>query len=103
MSAGSVVTGNPRSAVWEIRWSSPTTVSSEQTARNLNGCEALPVHSLRVWSSREREGRRTRVRSAFSLSMTQRATRVLPVPQAMMSWPRSWVANAWHTSSSASS
>ena len=73
------------------------TLVSEQTAKARNGTSRPLVHSRRLWLSSEMDGTRnsTEVGLAFwsvaIFSAIFSAVNVLPVPQAMIILPRSWV------------
>ncbi len=69
--------------------SGSATVSSEHTGRKSNPTLVLAVHSRSVWANSDSDGTSTSVRSAASFSWMNNAARVLPVPQAMIIWPRS--------------
>ena len=101
INSGSVVTGTPRSLVCDTAASSPRlpTVSSLHTGSAAKGFFGLAVcHSRIVCFKSDSEGTKTSARSAFSRSVMNQAVRVLPVPQAMMSWPRSLVLKPFTTS-----
>jgi hypothetical protein len=94
------------SSVWERL---PTLVS-EQTANARNGTSASLVHSRRAWLISEMDGTRNStdvgcalpaLPSVASCSAILSAVNVLPVPQAMISLPRSWVWKPANTSASA--
>jgi hypothetical protein len=83
------VTGKPRSLVVATTASGSATVSSEHTGRKSNPFLELAVHSRSVWANSDSDGTSISVRSASSFSWMNNAVRVLPVPQAMIIWPRS--------------
>ena len=90
ISTGSVVTGIPSSLVWATASSSLWfTVSSEQTGSASNGTLAWVLQTCIVCFSSDSDGSSTSVRSASSFSLMNNDVRVLPVPHAMMSCPRS--------------
>lgn len=101
---GLVLTGTPSSLVWATAVSSSErpTVSSEHTGSAANGSLAFTRQTCMVCFSKDREGTRTRTRSAWSFSLMNKEVRVFPVPQAMMSCPRSDFVNPFTTSRIAS-
>ena len=88
MSVGWVVTGIPSSVVEATTASRSATVSSEHTAKGVNPVDVFANHSRNVWDNRDNDGSNTNVRVASSRSITNRAASVLPVPQAIINWPR---------------
>ncbi|SHP92300.1 Uncharacterised protein [Mycobacteroides abscessus subsp. abscessus] len=67
---------------------------SEQTAKARSGIVVCAVHSRSVWDSREMDGTQNRMnaRPLFSLAVRSAIfseVKVLPVPHAMISLPRS--------------
>ena len=86
--SGSVVTRSPSSLAL-ITIESLATVSSEHTGRYSKAVVVLAVHSISVWLSSDSDGASTSVRSAPSFSLTNSDVSVLPVPHAMIIWPRS--------------
>ena len=84
-------TGNEKSFTEKMAWSSPAifpTVWSEQTHKTLKSVFFAAVHSLNVCDNKLRDGNRTRVDWADSSSLIHNVVKVLPVPHAMINWPR---------------
>ena len=71
----------------ETAASVPVTVSSEHTGKNSNS-SSLAVHSRRASARSDRDGTNTSVRLAASRWAMNSAVKVLPVPHAMIIWPR---------------
>ena len=83
------------------------TFVSEHTAKHRRSSSAWVVHSRIDCARRLSDGTQNSTRARPPLfsahsSASRRAVNVLPVPQAMMSWPRSWVRNPARTLSTAS-
>ena len=75
-------------------------LASEQTTRERNGTLAWLVHSLMDWATSAMDGAQNRTSlhplAAMRASARRSAVRVLPVPQAMMAFARSWSSKeAW--------
>ena len=91
---GSVVTGHSSS---EIPMSSfslrPPAVGSEHTTRHNSGRVVCRSHSRRAWETSAMVGAAKRMRppAPTVCSAILRDVKVLPVPQAMMRRPRSWL------------
>ncbi len=104
--AASVVAGSVRSMV-DMPVSSLTfrpTRTSEHTANGRMSTAALAIHSRRLWLSSWIDGTRksTLLPSPASCSAILSEVKVLPVPQAMISLPRSCFARPSATAESAS-
>src|SRR5262245_54801423 len=87
----SLVTGNDKSDTEMIESSSSRrpAVWSEHTQRTSKGSLEAEVQSFKICDKSPSDGTRTRVLLASSRSLTHIETSVLPVPQAMISCPRS--------------
>ena len=92
ISSGFETTGHSSSEIWMSSCSFlPPAYGSEQTTRELSGLAVWVSHSRRAWETSAMVGARNRIDSpsATNRSAIRSAVKVLPVPQAMMSRPRS--------------
>ena len=96
--SGSVVTGKPRSLVCRHDRIGSGDGLVRTHRKELEPILVLAVHSRSVCVSSDSDGTSTSVRSAASFSVMNSAVRVLPVPHAMINWPRSDWFEALHTS-----